>query len=95
MQIGSGLIATGDIDLLYDARRHISLAVTGLVTEGSIGLLKKVDRSFAPTRPRGFRAARGQLECEADQSELVDAEPADGFLKETCPKRTLLGFAKR
>lgn len=57
VQIESGLIATSDIDLLYDARRHISLAVTGLATEGLIGLLKQVDRSFAPARPRGFRAA--------------------------------------
>ena len=57
VQIDSGLIATGDIDLLYDARRHISLAVTGMATEGLIGLLKKVDQSFAPARPRGFRAA--------------------------------------
>ncbi len=57
VQIESGLVATGDIDLLYDARRHISLAVTGLATEGLIGLLKKVDGSFAPIRPRGFRAA--------------------------------------
>ena len=31
VQIERGLIATADIDLLYDARRHISLAVTGLV----------------------------------------------------------------
>jgi hypothetical protein len=57
VQIESGLVATGDIDLLYDARRHISLAVTGLAKEGLIGLLKKVDASFAPARPRGFRAA--------------------------------------
>jgi hypothetical protein len=57
VQIESGLVATGDIDSLYDARRHISLAVTGLATEGLIGLLKKVDGSFAPVRPRGFSAA--------------------------------------
>jgi hypothetical protein len=57
VQIESGLVATGDIDLLYDARRHISLAVTGMATEGLIGLLKKVDGSFAPARPRSFRAA--------------------------------------
>ena len=57
VHVESGLIATGDIDLLYDARRHISLATTGLATEGLIGLLKKVDGSFAPARPRGFRAA--------------------------------------
>ena len=57
VQIESGLVATGDIDLLYDARRRISLATTGLATQGLIGLLKKVDGSFAPARPRGFRAA--------------------------------------
>ena len=56
VQIERGLIATADIDLLYDARRHISLAVSGLSSEGLIGLLKKVDGSFVPARPRGFRA---------------------------------------
>jgi hypothetical protein len=57
VQIESGLVATGDIDLLYDARGHISLAVTEIPTEGLIGLLKKVDASFAPVKPRAFRAA--------------------------------------
>lgn len=56
VQVESGLIASGDIDLLYDARRHISLAVKGLATEGLIGLLKRVDTSFASARPRSFRA---------------------------------------
>jgi len=75
VHIESGLIATRDIDLLYDARRHMSLAVTGLVTEGLIGLLKKVDGSFAPTRPRGFRAANrdGYL------VDLIRAEAKDVF----------------
>lgn len=57
VHIESGLVATGDIDLLYDARRHISFAVNGLATQGLIGLLQRVDTSFAPARPRGFRAA--------------------------------------
>jgi hypothetical protein len=57
VQIDSGLIATGDIDLLFDARRHIGLAVKNMAPEGLIGLLQKVDRSFAPARPRAFRAA--------------------------------------
>jgi hypothetical protein len=57
VQIESGLVATADMDLLYDARRHISLAVNRLGADGLIGLLKKVDESFAPARPRGFRAA--------------------------------------
>ena len=57
VQIESGLVASSDMDLLYDARRHISLAVAGLAAEGLIGLLKKVDTSFAPLRPKAFRAA--------------------------------------
>jgi hypothetical protein len=57
VQIESWLVATADIDLLYDARRRISLAVAGLSAAGLIGLLKTVDGSFAPARPRGFRAA--------------------------------------
>jgi hypothetical protein len=56
VQAESGLIASGDIDLLYDARKHISLAVKGLATEGLVGVLKTIDGSFAPVRPRAFRA---------------------------------------
>jgi len=57
VQAQSDLIASGDIDLLYDARRHISLALKGVRESGLIGLLRKVDKSFAPTHRRGFRAA--------------------------------------
>jgi hypothetical protein len=57
VHVQSDLIATGDIDLLYDARRHISLALTGVRTEGLIGLLQKVDKSFKTARRRGFRAS--------------------------------------
>jgi hypothetical protein len=57
VHVESGLVASGDIDLLYDARRHITLAVKGLAAEGLIGLLRRVDSSFTPARPRSFRAA--------------------------------------
>lgn len=57
VHVDSGLIATGDVDLLYDARRHISLAVSGLSTSGLIGILQQVDESFTPTNPRSFRAS--------------------------------------
>jgi hypothetical protein len=57
VQIESGLIASGDIDLLYDARRHLSLAVRGFGNKGLIGLLRKLDSSFAPVRPRGCQSA--------------------------------------
>jgi hypothetical protein len=52
----SGLVASGDIDLLYDARRHLSLAVEDVHASGLIGLLRTVDTSFAPVRPGSFRA---------------------------------------
>jgi hypothetical protein len=57
VQVQSDLIATGDIDLLYDARRHISFAVKeGIRAKGLIGLLQQADASFKPIGPRGFRA---------------------------------------
>ena len=57
VQVDSGLVASGDIDLLFDARGHMSLAGSGITTGGLIGLLRTVDRSFAATGPRSFRAA--------------------------------------
>jgi hypothetical protein len=56
VHLASGLVASGDIDLLYDARRHISLAVSSISTSGLIGVLQTVDESFATTHPRSFRA---------------------------------------
>lgn len=51
----SDLTATTDIDLLVDARAGMSLAVAENVRpEGVIGLLRKVDKSFA--RERAYRA---------------------------------------
>jgi hypothetical protein len=53
----SDLVASGDIDLLYDARRHLSLALEDVHASGLVGLLRTVDTSFAPVRPGSFRAA--------------------------------------
>ncbi len=61
VQFSSGLIASGDIDLLYDARQKLSLAYAeGLSEGGLIGLLQQTDRSFALPRPRNFRASNKQ-----------------------------------
>jgi hypothetical protein len=57
VQVQSGMLATGDIDLLLDARRHMTLASEPVRTSGLIGLLKKIDTSFTSVRPRAFRAA--------------------------------------
>jgi len=59
VHVDSGLIASADIDLLYDARGHMSLAGSGISTSGLIGLLQKIDASFTPTSKRSFRAING------------------------------------
>ena len=51
------LLASGDVDLLYDTRKEITLASRKLDGAGLPGLLKKADRSFECIRKRGFRAA--------------------------------------
>ena len=42
--VSSGFLATGDLDVLWDARS--SLRIAGLAKDGFIGLLKKADSSF-------------------------------------------------
>lgn len=51
------LLASGDVDLLYDTRKSITLTSRKLDGAGLLGLLKKADRSFECIRKRGFRAA--------------------------------------
>lgn len=52
------LIATTDVDLLWDARRKLKLALLDGEAEwkGVLGILRKVDRTFERSRD-GFRAA--------------------------------------
>lgn len=58
-------VATADIDLLFDARSSLNLASAELQDSGLIGLLQKIDPSFAQTEPGSFRAAN-------DKGFLVD-----------------------
>ena len=51
------LLASGDVDLLYDARRKLTLVSERLDEEGLLGLLRKADRTFEPIQKQGFRAA--------------------------------------
>jgi hypothetical protein len=71
----SDLIASGDIDLLYDARRTLSFAVVDVRQSGLIGLLQKADKSFAPFRPRGYRAANN----DGYMVDLIRPESPDVF----------------
>lgn len=50
-------LASGDVDLLLDTRKAITLASREIEGAGLLGLLKKAYRSFECIRKRGFRAA--------------------------------------
>jgi hypothetical protein len=50
------LLASGDIDLLYDHRKNLTLVAEKLDGTGLLGLLRELDRSFEPVQAGGFRA---------------------------------------
>jgi hypothetical protein len=51
------LLASGDVDLLYDARKKLTVVSEKLDGKGLLGLLKKADRTFECIREDGYRAA--------------------------------------
>lgn len=51
------LLASGDVDLLYDARQKMTVVSEKLNGEGLLGLLKKADKTFECVRENGYRAA--------------------------------------
>jgi hypothetical protein len=52
----SSILATNDFDLLWDARDHLRLAVTGISPEGVLGILKKADATYSSADAYGTRA---------------------------------------
>lgn len=53
----SDIVATLDIDLLYDVRSRLRLSTSELADQGLIGLLRSLDSSFTSTGEGSFRAA--------------------------------------
>jgi hypothetical protein len=51
------LLASGDVDLLYDARKKLTVVSDKLDGNGLLGLLKKADRTFECIRENSYRAA--------------------------------------
>jgi hypothetical protein len=51
------LLASGDVDLLYDARQKMVVVSEKLDGDGLLGLLKKADKTFECVRENGYRAA--------------------------------------
>lgn len=56
VQIDSGLVATGDVDLLLDSRTRLKLTAPEMSSDGLLGLLRKADSSFEPMGRRSYRA---------------------------------------
>jgi hypothetical protein len=52
----SGLLATNDFDLLWDAKDNLRLLVTGISPEGVLGILRKADPSYSTAGDYGTRA---------------------------------------
>jgi hypothetical protein len=50
------LLASGDVDLLYDSRKQLSLVARNLDGNGLLGLLRKVVSSFDILEQESFRA---------------------------------------
>lgn len=51
------LLASGDVDLLYDGRKKITVVSDKLDGNGLLGLLKNADKTFECVRENGYRAA--------------------------------------
>ncbi|MBI1397186.1 MAG: hypothetical protein GC151_14535 [Betaproteobacteria bacterium] len=72
------LLASGDVDPLFDPRSKITLVSKKLDGAGLLGLLRKADRSFECIRKRGFRAANaGQFMVDliVPPRSMQDGEP--------------------
>lgn len=85
VHLADDLIATTDIDLMWDARRRLRLAVLDGDWQGVLGLLKRVDPSFGKSR-QAFRAANDDgylvdlvrpLEPDEARSQLSGLGPND------------------
>lgn len=55
VQFETGILATNDLDMLWDARTRLKLS-GAIPAEGLIGMLQQVDRSFAIMRKTQYRA---------------------------------------
>ncbi|HSK40260.1 MAG TPA: nucleotidyltransferase domain-containing protein [Arenibaculum sp.] len=57
VQVSASIVATGDVDIPYDARTRLKLSISSEIRrEGMIGLLRSVDTSFTPSRGNAYRA---------------------------------------
>ncbi len=85
VHVDTGLMATGDIDLLFDAGARLTLSGE-MNQRGLIGILQEVDKSFRLESAGGFRATNRA----GFMVELIKPTPSPPFREEP---RTLSGVA--
>ena len=56
VELRMDLLASGDVDLLFDARKQVSILAKKFEGNGLLGLLKKVDKTFEVSGADPFRA---------------------------------------
>ncbi|WP_297501030.1 nucleotidyltransferase domain-containing protein [Ferrovum sp.] len=79
VRFDSDIMETADMDLLFDSRKKISMAVRSKISEsGLMGLLQKTDPSFAAVYRNGFRA----VNRDGYFVDLVKPEPTPPWRKE-------------
>ncbi len=83
-RMDSGLLATGDIDLLFDSRARLNLISSDFNPDGLIGLLQRLDRSFQLKAKNSFTAANK----DGFLVDLIQPFPKDPV---TAPKRQRIG----
>lgn len=89
VRVDPSLTSSGDVDLLFDARKRMAIASKKLDGAGLIGLLRKVDKTFEPMRGNPFRAANAQefmVDLITPPRDMRDATPisfAEGDLVAT------------
>jgi len=71
VMVGRGLLATGDLDILLDARARLRLTLEGAVPGRIVDVLKAADRSFQLADNAPFRA----VNADGYAVELIKAAP--------------------
>lgn len=69
--VGRDLLATGDLDILVEARARLRLSLDGAEPARIIDILKATDRSFEKVTERGYRA----VNRDGYYVDLIKAEP--------------------
>jgi hypothetical protein len=102
----SGLLATRDFDLLWDARENLRLLVTGVSPEGVLGVLRKADPSYSTANDYGTRAQNAEgyfvdlfcpdVDPPAEKLSKTDLDPiategADWLIKAAKIEETVIG----